>query len=68
MFEVTFVKEIKNVEEKFIANLTKRQLACMIAAVFICVPSYMYLKPVIGKELCDWVILIRPDMRADGMV
>lgn len=57
MFEVTFVKEIKNVEEKFIANLTKRQLACMIAAVFICVPSYMYLKPVIGKELCDWVIL-----------
>lgn len=58
MFEVTFVKEIKNVEEKFIANLTKRQLVCIVAAVSVCVPAYLYIKPVIGKELCDWFVLI----------
>lgn len=58
MFEVTFVKEIRNVEEKFIANLTKRQLVCLIAGVFVCVPVYIYLKPALGKEVCDWIILI----------
>ena len=58
MFEVTFIKEIKNVEEKFIANLTKRQLVCILVGIFVCVGLYMYIKPVIGKELCDWLILI----------
>ena len=57
MFEVTFIKEIKNVEEKFVANLTKRQIGCVVAGVVICVPVYVYLKPLIGKELSDWIIV-----------
>lgn len=58
MFEVTFIKEIKNVEEKFIANLTKRQIISLTGILLVSVPTYIYVRPVIGKELCDWLIIL----------
>ncbi len=50
-------KNLYGVAEKFY-GFTARQWIFLILAFAICIPGYLWLKPVIGEELTSWLVIL----------
>lgn len=50
-------KNLYGVAEKFY-GFTARQWIFLILAFVICIPGYLWLKPVIGEELTSWLVIL----------
>ena len=57
MIEVKIPKEIRDFKSKVIFNLTARQIICLVLAIAIDVPAYIFLKPIIGDEIASWLVI-----------
>lgn len=58
MIEVKIPKEIRDFKSKVIFNLTARQIICLVTALVINFPVYIFLKPIISDELASWFMII----------
>lgn len=56
MIEVRIPKEIRDYKPKFLFNLTVRQVVCLVIALAICVPLYVFGVKIINDKLLQWII------------
>lgn len=57
MIEVRIPKEIRTYKEKLFFGLNIRQTVCIVLALVINVPMYIYIRPYIGDDLAGWIIM-----------
>jgi hypothetical protein len=58
MIEIRVPKEIQNFQEKFLFNLTLRQIIAVVVMAAINVPLYILLRGPIGDSLAGFVVMI----------
>lgn len=58
MIEIRIPKEIREYKEKIFLGMTVRQIICNTCAIAVCVPTYIYGKEYLGKELISWLVII----------
>jgi hypothetical protein len=57
MIEVKIPKEIRTYKEKLFFNLNLRQTLCIVLALAINIPLYIFIRPYIGDEIAGWIII-----------
>lgn len=55
---VTVPKDLSNIQDKVVFNLTKRQVICFAAAAAIGVPLYLFTKEPLGSEVAVLLMVI----------
>lgn len=58
MIEVKLPREIRDFKSKVIFNLTLRQIICLVLALGINIPLYIFLKSVFIEDIASWIVLI----------
>ena len=58
MIEIKIPKEITVYKEKFLFGLTIRQFVCVVAALAICVPLFIFGKDYLGEDIIGWAIIL----------
>lgn len=56
--EVRIPKEITEYKEKIMFGLSIRQLICLFIAIIISIPSYIFLKNILGEELTGYIVMV----------
>jgi len=57
LIEVRIPKEIRTYKEKLFFGLNIRQTVCIVLAIAINVPIYIFIRPYIGDDLAGWIII-----------
>lgn len=58
MIEIKIPKEITDYKEKFLFGLTVRQFVCVVAALAVCVPLFIFGKDALGEDLVGWLVIL----------
>ena len=58
MIEIKIPKEITDYKEKFLFGLTVRQFVCVVAALAVCVPLFIFGKDALGEDLVGWIVIL----------
>ena len=58
MIEIKIPKEITEYKEKFLFGLTIRQCVCVVAALAVCVPLYIFGKDFLGDDVVGWLVIL----------
>lgn len=58
MIEKPIPREIRDFKEKLVLGLTGRQLIAVILALIICVPTYIWGRPLLGDDVASWICIL----------
>ena len=58
MIEIRIPKEIQNFQEKFMFNLTLRQIMSIVMMVAINVPLYIFIRGSVGDSVAGFIVMI----------